>query len=132
MLLREHLPTVGWVCGYLGPGLLSALTPSIFFQASLHLLIHSLSPSLLSPPCTPFPSSKVHYLSKYFDLQIVEDCYKGGCKNGYLRHMDSNILDYDGAHKPSCPGDASLEEGELLNLLAPFLSEKATLLLESR
>nr|XP_036878132.1 CDK5 regulatory subunit-associated protein 2 isoform X3 [Manis javanica] len=64
--------------------------------------------------------------------KIVEDCYKGGCKNGYLRHMDSNILDYDGAHKPSCPGDASLEEGELLNLLAPFLSEKATLLLESR
>ncbi|KAI5138438.1 Cdk5 Regulatory Subunit-Associated Protein 2 [Manis pentadactyla] len=64
--------------------------------------------------------------------KIVEDCYKGGCKNGYLRHTDSSILDYDGAHKPGCPGDASLEEGELLNLLAPFLSEKATLLLESR
>ncbi|KAK2507633.1 hypothetical protein MC885_015478 [Smutsia gigantea] len=66
------------------------------------------------------------------NTKVAEDCYKGGCKNGYLRHTDSSILDYDGAHKPGCPGDASLEEGELMNLLAPFLSEKATLLLESR
>ncbi|XP_014685861.3 CDK5 regulatory subunit-associated protein 2 isoform X1 [Equus asinus] len=64
--------------------------------------------------------------------KIMEDYSKGGCKNGYLRHMDSNILDYDGAHKPSCPGEQSLEEGELMNLLAPFFNEKATLLLESR
>ncbi|XP_070452320.1 CDK5 regulatory subunit-associated protein 2 isoform X1 [Equus przewalskii] len=64
--------------------------------------------------------------------KIMEDHSKGGCKNGYLRHMDSNILDYDGTHKPSCPGEQSLEEGELMNLLAPFFNEKATLLLESR
>ncbi|XP_045325534.1 CDK5 regulatory subunit-associated protein 2 isoform X13 [Leopardus geoffroyi] len=64
--------------------------------------------------------------------KVVEDYSKGGCKNGYLRHTDSNILDSDGAHKPGCPGDRSLEEGELMNLLAPFFSEKATLLLESR
>ncbi|XP_040338062.1 CDK5 regulatory subunit-associated protein 2 isoform X5 [Herpailurus yagouaroundi] len=64
--------------------------------------------------------------------KVVEDYSKGGCKNGYLRHTDSNILDSDGAHKPGCPRDRSLEEGELMNLLAPFFSEKATLLLESR
>ncbi|XP_019503803.1 PREDICTED: CDK5 regulatory subunit-associated protein 2 isoform X1 [Hipposideros armiger] len=64
--------------------------------------------------------------------KIVEDCSKGGCKNGYFRHTDSSILDSDGAHTPGCPGDPSLEEGELLSLLAPFFSEKATLLLESR
>ncbi|GAB5580066.1 CDK5 regulatory subunit-associated protein 2 isoform X6 [Prionailurus iriomotensis] len=64
--------------------------------------------------------------------KVVEDYSKGGCKNGYLRHTDSHILDSDGAHKPGCPGDRSLEEGELMNLLAPFFSEKATLLLESR
>ncbi|XP_046924604.1 CDK5 regulatory subunit-associated protein 2 isoform X6 [Lynx rufus] len=64
--------------------------------------------------------------------KVVEDYSKGGCKNGYLRHTDSNILASDGAHKPGCPGDRSLEEGELMNLLAPFFSEKATLLLESR
>ncbi|XP_053060682.1 CDK5 regulatory subunit-associated protein 2 isoform X1 [Acinonyx jubatus] len=64
--------------------------------------------------------------------KVAEDYSKGGCKNGYLRHTDSNILDSDGAHKPGCPRDRSLEEGELMNLLAPFFSEKATLLLESR
>ncbi|XP_036116220.1 CDK5 regulatory subunit-associated protein 2 isoform X3 [Molossus molossus] len=64
--------------------------------------------------------------------KITEDYYKGGYKNGYLRHTDSNILYYDGAHKPGCPGDPSLEEGELLNLLAPVFNEKATSLLESR
>ncbi|XP_034520290.1 CDK5 regulatory subunit-associated protein 2 isoform X3 [Ailuropoda melanoleuca] len=64
--------------------------------------------------------------------KIMEDYSKGGCKNGYLRRTDSSILDYDGTHKPGCPGDQSLEEGELLNLLAPFFNEKATLLLESR
>uniref|UniRef100_G1P3Q5 CDK5 regulatory subunit-associated protein 2 n=1 Tax=Myotis lucifugus TaxID=59463 RepID=G1P3Q5_MYOLU len=64
--------------------------------------------------------------------KITEDYSKGGCKNGYLRHTDSNILDYDGAHIPGGPGDQSLEEGELMNLLAPFINEKATLLLESR
>ncbi|EPQ15783.1 CDK5 regulatory subunit-associated protein 2 [Myotis brandtii] len=64
--------------------------------------------------------------------KITEDYSKGGCKNGYLRHTDSNILDYDGAHIPGGPGDQSLEEGELMNLLAPFINEKATSLLESR
>ncbi|XP_058158463.1 CDK5 regulatory subunit-associated protein 2 isoform X3 [Dasypus novemcinctus] len=64
--------------------------------------------------------------------EIVEDYSKEGCKNGYLWHMDSNILDYDGAHKPGYPGDQSQEESELMNLLAPFFNEKATLLLESR
>uniref|UniRef100_A0A8P0P1Q1 CDK5 regulatory subunit-associated protein 2 n=1 Tax=Canis lupus familiaris TaxID=9615 RepID=A0A8P0P1Q1_CANLF len=64
--------------------------------------------------------------------KVVEDFSKGGCKNGYSRHTDSSILDYDGAHTPGCPRDQSLEEGELLNLLAPFFNEKATLFLESR
>uniref|UniRef100_A0A671FLU2 CDK5 regulatory subunit-associated protein 2 n=1 Tax=Rhinolophus ferrumequinum TaxID=59479 RepID=A0A671FLU2_RHIFE len=64
--------------------------------------------------------------------KIVEDSSKGGCKNGYLRHTDSSILDSDGAHKAGCPGDQNLEEGELLNLLTPFFNEKAMLLLESR
>lgn len=80
----------------------------------------------------PCLSSKVHILTRYSDLQIMEDYSKGGCKNGYLRHTDSSILDYDGTHKPGCPGDQSPEEGELLTLLAPFFNEKATLLLESR
>uniref|UniRef100_A0A8P0TEZ4 CDK5 regulatory subunit-associated protein 2 n=1 Tax=Canis lupus familiaris TaxID=9615 RepID=A0A8P0TEZ4_CANLF len=64
--------------------------------------------------------------------QVRADFSKGGCKNGYSRHTDSSILDYDGAHTPGCPRDQSLEEGELLNLLAPFFNEKATLFLESR
>ncbi|XP_027963541.1 CDK5 regulatory subunit-associated protein 2 isoform X2 [Eumetopias jubatus] len=64
--------------------------------------------------------------------EVMEDYSKGGCKNGYLKHTDSSILDYDGTHKPGCPGDQSLEDGELLNMLAPFFNEKATLLLESR
>uniref|UniRef100_A0A8C0P4J0 CDK5 regulatory subunit-associated protein 2 n=1 Tax=Canis lupus familiaris TaxID=9615 RepID=A0A8C0P4J0_CANLF len=54
--------------------------------------------------------------------QSDKDFSKGGCKNGYSRHTDSSILDYDGTHTP----------GELLNLLAPFFNEKATLFLESR
>ncbi|KAM5184903.1 CDK5 regulatory subunit-associated protein 2 isoform 5-T5 [Callospermophilus lateralis] len=64
--------------------------------------------------------------------EITEDYAKLGNKNGYLRHTDSNILDYEGAHKPGCPGDQSQEAGELLGLLAPFLHEKAALSLESR
>ncbi|XP_077904208.1 CDK5 regulatory subunit-associated protein 2 isoform X5 [Ictidomys tridecemlineatus] len=64
--------------------------------------------------------------------EITEDYAKLGNKNGYLRHMDSNILDYEGAHKPVCPRDQSQEAGELLGLLAPFLHEKAALSLESR
>lgn len=103
----------------------------VFPLAYLHLLIHFLSLPFLSPPST-LPVLLSPFLTKYFDLQIMEDHSKGGCKNGYLRHMDSNILDYDGTHKPSCPGEQSLEEGELMNLLAPFFNEKATLLLESR
>ncbi|XP_036915051.1 CDK5 regulatory subunit-associated protein 2 isoform X1 [Sturnira hondurensis] len=64
--------------------------------------------------------------------KIIEDGSKEGCKNGYLRHTDSCILDHSGAHRPGRPGDRSLEEGELGNLLVPFFSEKATLLLEAR
>ncbi|XP_066223406.1 CDK5 regulatory subunit-associated protein 2 isoform X2 [Saccopteryx leptura] len=64
--------------------------------------------------------------------KIIEDYSKGGCKNGYLRHTDSSILDSDGTHTPACPRDQSLEEGELLSLLAPFFTEKATLSLEAR
>nr|XP_045006539.1 CDK5 regulatory subunit-associated protein 2 isoform X2 [Jaculus jaculus] len=63
--------------------------------------------------------------------EIMEDCARGGSKNGYLRHTDSNILDYDGACKSGCLGDQSLE-GELLGLLASFFHEKATSSLEYR
>ncbi|XP_017358779.1 CDK5 regulatory subunit-associated protein 2 isoform X3 [Cebus imitator] len=59
--------------------------------------------------------------------EVMKDLSQGGCKNGYLRHMESKILDYDGANTPGC-----LEEGEFMNLLAPLFNEKATLLLESR
>lgn len=79
-----------------------------------------------------YPFSLLHYLTKYFDLQITEDCSKGGCKNGYLRRTDCSVVDYDGARKPGCPADQSLEEGEFMDLLAPFFNEKATLLLQSR
>lgn len=72
------------------------------------------------------------YLTKYLYLQVTEDYAKLGGKNGYLRQMDSNILDYEGAQKPGRPGDQSQEAGELLGLLAPFLNEKAALSLESR
>ncbi|XP_053512119.1 CDK5 regulatory subunit-associated protein 2 isoform X2 [Artibeus jamaicensis] len=64
--------------------------------------------------------------------KIVQDGSKEGCKNGYIRHMDSSILDHGGAHRHGRLGDQSLEEGELGNLLAPFFSEKAALLLEAR
>ncbi|KAM8802867.1 CDK5 regulatory subunit-associated protein 2 [Rhynchonycteris naso] len=64
--------------------------------------------------------------------KIIEDCFKGGCKNGYLRHTNSSILDSDGTHKPACPRDQSLEEGKLLSLLSPFFTEKAMLSLEAR
>uniref|UniRef100_A0A8D1URC6 CDK5 regulatory subunit-associated protein 2 n=1 Tax=Sus scrofa TaxID=9823 RepID=A0A8D1URC6_PIG len=62
----------------------------------------------------------------------MEDYSQGGCKNGFLKHTNSSILDYDGAHRPGCPGDQNLEEGELVSLLAPLFTEKATWLLESR
>ncbi|XP_060056048.1 CDK5 regulatory subunit-associated protein 2 isoform X2 [Erinaceus europaeus] len=61
--------------------------------------------------------------------KIKKDHPKGNCKNGYLKHMDSNISEHD---EPSCLGDQNLEESELMTLLAPFFNEKATLLLESR
>ncbi|XP_069431345.1 CDK5 regulatory subunit-associated protein 2 isoform X9 [Ovis canadensis] len=64
--------------------------------------------------------------------KTVEDSSKGGCKNGYLRHADSSILDYGGAHTSGGPGDQGLEEGELVSLLAPLFSEKAVRFLESR
>uniref|UniRef100_A0A4X1UTV2 CDK5 regulatory subunit-associated protein 2 n=1 Tax=Sus scrofa TaxID=9823 RepID=A0A4X1UTV2_PIG len=64
--------------------------------------------------------------------KIMEDYSQGGCKNGFLKHTNSSILDYDGAHRPGCPGDQNLEEGELVSLLAPLFTEKATWLLESR
>ncbi|XP_069868701.1 CDK5 regulatory subunit-associated protein 2 isoform X4 [Dipodomys merriami] len=62
--------------------------------------------------------------------EMIEDHAKGGCKNGYLRHTDANILDHDGVPKPGHRGDQRLEE--LLGLLTPFFHEKASLLLESR
>lgn len=71
------------------------------------------------------------YLTKHFDLQIMEDYAEGGGKDGYVRHMDSNILDHDGAHTPDTSEDHSLED-ELLSLLATFFSKKATPSLESR
>uniref|UniRef100_A0A452EI63 CDK5 regulatory subunit-associated protein 2 n=1 Tax=Capra hircus TaxID=9925 RepID=A0A452EI63_CAPHI len=60
--------------------------------------------------------------------ETVADSSKGGCKNGYLRHADSSILDYGGAHT----SDQGLEEGELVSLLAPLFGEKAVRFLESR
>ncbi|XP_028610463.1 CDK5 regulatory subunit-associated protein 2 isoform X2 [Grammomys surdaster] len=63
--------------------------------------------------------------------EIMEDYAEGGCKNGYLRHIDSNILDHSGDQTPGTSEDHSLED-ELLGLLATFFNEKATPLLESR
>lgn len=70
-------------------------------------------------------------LTKDFDLQIMEDYADGGCKNGYVRHVDSNILDHDGAQTPGTSQNHSLED-ELLGLLGTSFSKKATPLLESR
>nr|XP_005892002.1 PREDICTED: CDK5 regulatory subunit-associated protein 2 [Bos mutus] len=64
--------------------------------------------------------------------KTMEDSSKGGCKNGYLRHADSSILDYGGAHTSGGPGDQGLEEGELVSLLTPLFGEKAVWFLESR
>ncbi|XP_005382660.1 PREDICTED: CDK5 regulatory subunit-associated protein 2 isoform X4 [Chinchilla lanigera] len=64
--------------------------------------------------------------------EILEDCAKGGSKNGYLKHTDSNSLDCDGANKDGCLGDQNLEGVKLLGLLAPFFNERALLSLESR
>lgn len=116
------------VCGPRAP----SLSPFIFSRVCLPSLITVCLHPLSLFHVTPFPSFVVHYLTTYFDLQIMEVNSKGGCKNGYLRHTDSNIVDSDGAHKSGCPGDQSLEEGELLSLLAPLFSEKAIRLLESR
>ncbi|XP_075801916.1 CDK5 regulatory subunit-associated protein 2 isoform X4 [Microtus pennsylvanicus] len=63
--------------------------------------------------------------------EIMEDYAKSDCKNEYLRHMDSNILDHDGANTPGIPGDQILED-KLLGLLATLFQKKATLLLEAR
>ncbi|XP_029419571.1 CDK5 regulatory subunit-associated protein 2 isoform X3 [Nannospalax galili] len=63
--------------------------------------------------------------------EIMEDYAKGGCKNGYLRHMDSKTLDSAGASMPGCPGEQSLE-GQLVGLLSAFFLKKATPSLESR
>ncbi|KAM9700259.1 CDK5 regulatory subunit-associated protein 2 isoform 6-T6 [Dama dama] len=64
--------------------------------------------------------------------KTMEDSSKGGCRNGYLRHADSSILDYNGAHTSGGPGDQGLEEGELVSLLTPLFGEKAVWFLESR
>ncbi|KAF4019639.1 hypothetical protein G4228_011174 [Cervus hanglu yarkandensis] len=64
--------------------------------------------------------------------KTMEDSSKGGCRNGYLRHADSSISDYSGAHTSGGPGDQGLEEGELLSLLTPLFGEKAVWFLESR
>lgn len=106
-----------------------SLSPSDLTGARALTLVSMLSPS----STCPLPPSRVHYLTRYFDnLQIIEDSSKEGCKNGYLRHTDSSILDHGGAHRPGRPGDPSPEEGELVNLLAPFFNEKAALLLGAR
>ncbi|KAH0507427.1 CDK5 regulatory subunit-associated protein 2 [Microtus ochrogaster] len=62
--------------------------------------------------------------------EFMEDYAKSDCKNEYLRHMDSNILDHDGANTPGIPGDQILED-KLLGLLATLFQKKATLLLEA-
>ncbi|CAN0465553.1 unnamed protein product [Rangifer tarandus platyrhynchus] len=64
--------------------------------------------------------------------KTMEDSSKGGCRNGYLRHADSSILDYNGVHTSGGPGDQGLEEGELVSLLTPLFGEKAVWFLESR
>ncbi|GAB1288590.1 CDK5 regulatory subunit-associated protein 2 [Apodemus speciosus] len=63
--------------------------------------------------------------------EIMEDYADGGCKDGYVRHVDSNILDHDGAQTPGTSEDHGLED-ELLGLLGTFFSKKTTPLLESR
>lgn len=100
--------------------------------------------SFLVPACGPvltrlypflirlsFPFSIFLCLTKHFHLQIMEDYAKGGCKNGYLRHMDSSILGHDGVPTPGIPRDQSLED-ELLHVLDTFFQKKATVSLESR
>ncbi|XP_012577010.1 PREDICTED: CDK5 regulatory subunit-associated protein 2 isoform X2 [Condylura cristata] len=64
--------------------------------------------------------------------KMMEDRSKAGCKNGYLRHTDSSVLEHEAAPTPGCPGDQSREEGELLSMLSPFFNEKVAVLLESR
>ncbi|KAH0511100.1 CDK5 regulatory subunit-associated protein 2 [Microtus ochrogaster] len=59
------------------------------------------------------------------------DSGKSDCKNEYLRHMDSNILDHEGANTPGILGDQSLED-KLLVLFATLFQKKATLLLGAR
>ncbi|XP_049629750.1 CDK5 regulatory subunit-associated protein 2 [Suncus etruscus] len=66
--------------------------------------------------------------------QNVEESSKGPqdhsgehCQNGSFQLADSTIVDHEGG-----PGEQSLEERELLNLLGPFFSEKAAMFLESR
>uniref|UniRef100_A0A8C0PBV9 CDK5 regulatory subunit-associated protein 2 n=1 Tax=Canis lupus familiaris TaxID=9615 RepID=A0A8C0PBV9_CANLF len=49
--------------------------------------------------------------------QSDKDFSKGGCKNGYSRHTDSSILDYDGTHTPGCP-----RRPEAQNLFLPLPS----------
>ncbi|XP_060237202.1 CDK5 regulatory subunit-associated protein 2 isoform X5 [Meriones unguiculatus] len=62
--------------------------------------------------------------------EIMEDYAEDGCKDGYLRHMESHLLDH-GAHTSSIPGGQSLQD-ELQGLLATFSCKRATPLLESR
>lgn len=85
--------------------------------------------SLSYPPILPI--LYIPLLTKHFHLQIMEDYAKGGCKNGYLRHMDSSILGHDGVPTPGIPRDQSLED-ELLHVLDTFFQKKATVSLESR
>lgn len=76
---------------------------------------------------TPFQSDQHLEQSR----EIMEDYAEGGCKSGYGRHMDSNILGHDGAQTPGASEEHTLED-ELLGLLATLFSKKATPLLESR
>ncbi|XP_075416523.1 CDK5 regulatory subunit-associated protein 2 isoform X2 [Tenrec ecaudatus] len=79
---------------------------------------------------------KKHFLSDCQPLEqskeIAEDRPTGGCKNGYLGHKARSLLESGGTREPVCPGGQNQEEGALLDLLAPFLNEKATSLLASR
>ena len=102
--------------------------PSLIFSRVSVLITTCLHPF----SAHPLPLLCVHYLTRYFDLQTVEDSSKGGCRNGYFRHADSSILDYNGAHTSGSPGDQGLEEGELVSLLTPLFGEKAVWFLESR
>ncbi|XP_054999625.1 CDK5 regulatory subunit-associated protein 2 isoform X2 [Sorex araneus] len=78
---------------------------------------------------TNFPSEQNLEPNSEQSNESTADHSEGGCKNGYFRHTDPMVSDSRGARKPR---DQSLEEGQLLTLVAPFFNEKAVAFLESR